>query len=117
MVYSINSITFVLNKSIPNNMEPTNKILKIEKEKLYNKIAYNVKCLDGANLKDILNALIVRKDYDTILIAAENKLLSVLIKSTGSNRYMMYETIGADTLKAYFSLMEKTLDNMIENEQ
>ena len=117
MVYSINSITFVLNKPIPNNMEPTNKILKIEKEKIYNKIAYNVKCLDGANLKDILNALIVRKDYDTILIAAENKLLSVLIKSTGSNRYMMYGTIGADTLKAYFSLMEKTLDNMIENEQ
>jgi hypothetical protein len=87
---------------------PENKILKIEKEKLHSGIiAYNVKCLDGANLKDILNALIVRKDYDNILAVAENKLLSVLIKSNGSNRYMMYGTISANTLKAYFKLMEQ----------
>jgi hypothetical protein len=99
-------------------MEAINKILKIEKEKLHSGlIAYNVKCLDGVNLKDILTLLVARKDYEAILTSAENKLLSVLIKSAGAPRYMMFGFIKADTIKAYFSFMERKLDEMIENEQ
>ena len=81
---------------------PENKILKIEKETLRSgQFAYNIKCLDGVNLLDVLKLLHARKDYDKVKEAAKENNVSILLKSDGSNRYMMGGTIGENTLIKY----------------
>ena len=86
---------------------PDNKIIKIEKEHLRSgQPSYNIKCLDGVNLLDVLKALYARKDINDIKEASKLNNVSILLKSTGSPRYMMGGTLGINTFIKYDKFLE-----------